>query len=269
MLRTLKYLSLHLNNIVYILIPIAVALTILAILASIILWSDFRELPLALASYEVSFAVKLSLITALTSTTAAILLGIPVAYTLSRLEFKGKRIVETILMLPFAMPPIALGATLLLFFTNTVLGKIVNSILNVVFEVPGLIVAQFTVIFPMVIKVLKSSFDMVDERYEAVARTLGYTRFMTLIKVLLPMCKTGLVSSFILGFTRALGGFGASVTLAGATRFKTETLPIAIYLSLSSGDIPLTVALIIILLVVAFTTLLSLHVVRGGKVRII
>ena len=67
------------------------------------------------------------------------------------------------------------------------------------------------------------------------------------------------VIAFILGFSRALGELGASVTLAGAMRFKTETLPIAIYLTLSSGDVGLTIALIIILVLMAFTTLTVLH----------
>jgi len=75
------------------------------------------------------------------------------------------------------------------------------------------------------VKVLKSSFDMVDVRYEAVARTLGYSRFMTLIKVLILICKSGLFASFILGFSRALGEFGASVTLASATRLKRRRCP--------------------------------------------
>jgi len=118
-------------------------------------------------------------------------------------------------------------------------------------------------------KVLKSSFDMIDEKYEAVARTLGYGKFMTLIKVLLPMCRRSLVASFILGFSRALEEFGASVTLAGATRFKTETLPIAIYLSLSSGNIELTIALIIILIFIAFITLTILHFIERSRVRVI
>ena len=166
-------------------------------------------------------------------------------------------------MLPFAMPPVALGAMLLIFFTNTYLGLWLNSIFNIVFEVPGLIVAQFIVILPMIIMILKSTFDMVDPRYEIVSRTLGYNRLMTLVKIVLPLSKTGIATAFMLGFSRALGEFGASVTLAGAMRFKTETLPIAIYLALSSGDLNLTIALIIVLLFIAFTTLLALHKIRG------
>jgi len=241
----------------------------IGIIISIIVWSNYSILISSLTSNEIIFAIGLSLLTALTSTSIALIIGIPTAYTLSRYSFRGKQVIEVMLMLPFAMPPIALGATLLLFFTNTFIGRIANSILRIVFEVPGIIIAQFTVILPMIIKILKSSFDMIDKKYEAVARTLGYGKFMTLIKVLLPMCRRGLVASFILGFSRALGEFGASVTLAGATRFKTETLPIAIYLSLSSGDVELTVALVMILISIAFITLTILHFIERDRITVI
>lgn len=169
-------------------------------------------------------------------------------------------------MLPFVMPPVALGAVLLIFFTNTLVGSIFNSLLNIVFEIPGIIIAQFAVILPMIIKVLKTSFELIDEKYEAVARTLGYGRLKVLLKVVLPMCRLGIISAFVLGFGRALGEFGASVTLAGATRFKTETLPIAIYLSLSSGDISMTTALIIILMFIAFITLIALQLLNKKSI---
>lgn len=240
-------------------VPIILALLLVTIFVSIVVWSEPEALFFALMSNEVMFAIKLSLLTSITAAAIALIVGIPTAYALSRYDFKGKHIIETILMIPFVMPPVALGAVLLVFFTNTLIGSVLDSLLNIVFEVPGIVVAQFAVIFPMVTKVLKTSFELIDIRYEAVARTLGYGRLKVLFKVLLPMCKSGLASAFILGFGRALGEFGASVTLAGATRFKTETLPIAIYLSLSSGDIPLTVALIIILIFIAFITLIALH----------
>ena len=263
MLRTLRYLKLQLTNKIVVIIPVLLSLVLLYIIFSIIIWGGSKPLLDIVSSNEVFFAIELSLLTSITSTISALLISIPVAYVLSRYNFKGKSIIETILMLPFAMPPVALGAMLLIFFTNTALGAWLDSVFNIVFEVPGLIVAQFTVILPMIIMILKSTFDMVDPRYEIVSRTLGYNRLMTLVKIILPLSKTGIASAFMLGFSRALGEFGASVTLAGAMRFKTETLPIAIYLALSSGDLDLTIALIIVLLFIAFTTLLALHKVRG------
>ncbi len=264
---TLKYLRYRVSDSLPLLVPVATSLALLYVIVSVITWGGPQSLYAVVSSGEVAFAVGLSLATSVPAAATAVLAGIPVAYVLSRHDFRGKSVVEALLMLPFAMPPIALGASLLIFFTNTWLGTLLNNVIGIVFEVPGLIVAQFTVIFPMVVKVLKSSFDMIDVKYEAVARTLGYGRLLTLLKVLLPMSKAGLASAFILGFSRALGEFGASVTLAGATRFKTETLPIAIYLTLSSGDVKVTVALIIVIILIAFTTLLAMHAVSSRGLR--
>ena len=256
----LRYLRYKVVDLAPLTLPVIVAVILLYIIVSVITWGGIKSLAYIVQSNEVLYAIKLSLITSLTAVTLSLLTGIPIAYVLSRYDFRGKAVIEALLLIPFAMPPIALGAALLIFFTNTILGAALNSVFRVVFEIPGLIVAQFTIILPMVIRVLKTSFDLVDVRYENVARTLGYSRFMTLIKVVLPMSRTGLLSALVLGFSRALGEFGASVTLAGATRFKTETLPIAIYLTLSSGDVNLTVALIAIAVVIAFISLTFIYV---------
>ncbi len=266
MLRMLKYRRSPISDRVLVFMPIMASIILLYVILSIIVWGGVSSLVEIISSREVIFAVELSIVTSLIASTLALLVSIPIAYSVSRHNFRGKSVVEVVLMLPFAMPPVALGAILLIFFTNTIIGKWLNSLLNIVFEVPGLIVAQFIVIFPMVTAILKSAFDMIDPRYEIVSRTLGYNRLMTLIKVVLPMSKTGIASAFMLGFSRALGEFGASVTLAGAVRFKTETLPIAIYLALSSGDLTLTVALITILLFIAFITLLALHALKGLRI---
>ncbi len=270
MLLMLRCLNYQKADLVFLLTPVLFSALLLYIIVSIIHWGGLASLSSIISSNEVFFSVKLSLLTSFTSTTLALATSIPIAYALSRYRFKGKSILESILLLPFAMPPVALGAVLLIFFTNTWLGKILDNLVGIVFEVPGLIVAQYVVILPMMIRVLKSAFDLVDVKYEFVARTLGYSRVSTLYLVLLPMAKSGVASAYILGFTRALGEFGASVTLAGATRFKTETLPIAIYLTLSSGEVRLTVALITLLVMVSFAILFVMNIVdKHGRLRLV
>ena len=119
----------------------------------------------------------------------------------------------------------------------------------------GIILAQFTVISAISIRLMKSTFDNIDPKYEAVARTLRCNKFQAFFRVTLPLAKNGLIASIILSWARAVGEFGASVTLAGATRMKTETLPIAIYLSLSTADIEKTVAIVFILLLISVVVL--------------
>ncbi len=115
-----------------------------------------------------------------------------------------------------------------------------------VFEVPGLILAQFTVISILTIKLVKAVFDGVDVRYEKIARTLGHSELESITYVTLPLAKKGILSAALLSWTRAVDEFGASVTLADATRFKTETFSIALFLNLATGEIEKAVALICI-----------------------
>ena len=126
-----------------------------------------------LGSKEILFAIKLSLFTATLATAAAVLLALPAAYALSHYRFPGKSVVDTLLDLPIVLSPIALGAALMVF-SGTGLGKAIEGhLLTFVFEVPGLVLAQFTVVVALATRLLKSTFDMIDPRYVSVSRALG------------------------------------------------------------------------------------------------
>jgi molybdate transport system permease protein len=216
-----------------------------------------------LFSREIQFAIKLSVFTATVSTTCAMLVAVPGAYALSRAEFPGKRVVDTILDLPIVLSPVALGAALLLFFNTSPGNFIQEHIINFVFTVPGLILAQFTVVSALSVRLLKSTFDSIDTRYEKVGRIMGCTRWRAFTRVALPLAKPGILAAGILSWARAVGEFGASVTLAGATGMKTETLPIAIYLSLASADVEQAVAAIFVLVFIALSALLVIRRLTG------
>ncbi|MGD8501613.1 MAG: ABC transporter permease subunit [Phycisphaerales bacterium] len=219
-----------------------------------------------LSSKEILFAIKLSVVTATLATLAAVLVALPAAYTLSRYDFPGKNLVDTFLDLPIVLSPIALGAALLIF-SGTRAGTFVEkNLFAFVFEVPGLILAQFTVVVALATRLLKSTFDMIDPRYVSVGRVLGCTAFQAFRKVALPLAKPGIVAAIILTWARAIGEFGASVTLAGATAMKTETLPIAIYLSFATADVEKAVAVIFVLIAIAGAALLSLRWIGGRSI---
>lgn len=210
----------------------------------------------AFLSDEVMFSLSLSVFTATCSTLISIIIGIPVAYALSRYEFRGKSIIDGFLDVPAAVPPIALGVMLLIFFSRNPLGVLINEkLVKFVFEVPGIILAQFAVISIFTIRLLKASFDGIPVRYEKIARTLGYSELESFFYVTLPAAWRGIFSAALLSWAKALGEFGATVTLAGATRFKTETLSIALYLNLAAADLSGVVAVLFILLSTACTTL--------------
>jgi molybdate transport system permease protein len=240
--------------------------TIVVILAES-LFSDLSTLASAFLSEEVQFAIALTLVTASVATLFALIVSIPAAYALSRSRFPGKDLVDALINIPIALPPVALGTALLIFFTNTPPGLFINnSIMKFVFETPGIVLAQFSVISALAVRLMRPVFDGIDPRYEKVARTLGHSELGSFLRVTLPLAKDGVFGASVLAWARAMGEFGATVTLAGATRFKTETLPIAMFLNLSVANLQNAIAIILILLVLTVPVLLVSRKIayRGG-----
>ena len=233
------------------------SLFIVAVVASIGIFTSPGALASAILSDEVAFAVSLTFFTATASTSIALLIAIPAAYVLSQASFPGKGVVDTLIDIPIALPPVALGTALLIFFANTPIGVFINnSLIKFVFEVPGVMLAQFSVVSVLAVRLLKPVFEGIDPRYVKIARTLGVGEVGAFLRVTLPLAKRGVLSAAVLSWARAMGEFGATVTLAGATRFKTETLSVAMYLSLAVADLEKAMAIILILLALAVTTLL-------------
>jgi molybdate transport system permease protein len=194
-----------------------------------------------------------------------VVIGLPAAYALSRFEFVGKRIIDTFLEIPMIMSPIALGASLLIFF-NTPLGEVIQRRgIFFVFEVPGIVLAQFATIAGLSTRLMKASLDEISPRYETVARSLGSSSWQAFYKITLPLALRGLIASIILSWAKALGEFGATVTLAGAMPGKTETMPVAIFTALASANIDKTIVLILILVVFGLVTLYGVRLTGGRR----
>ena len=212
-----------------------------------------------LGTSELLHSIQLSFITATISSSLALVLGIPAAYALSQSRFKGKGLVDTLLDLPIVISPVALGAAMLVFFNSPPGSAIERYFARFVFEVPGIMLAQFTVVSAFSIRLLKSTFDGIDHRYEQVARTLGCGKFRAFFRVTVPLARNGLIAATIMTWSRAIGEFGATITLAGAMKGKTDTLPVAIFLSLSTANIEKAIALILVLVALATSALLLLR----------
>lgn len=201
------------------------------------------------------YSIRLSLIAASLATLFAILVGLPSAYALSRFEFFGKNVIDAFLEIPMILSPIALGASFLIFF-STPLGQFIQERgILFVFEIPGIILAQFATIAGMATRLMKASLDEISPRYEAVARSLGSSPWKTFFYITLPLSYRGLLASVILSWAKAVGEFGATVTLAGAMAGKTETMPIAIFTALASANIERAIVLILILVLLGISTL--------------
>jgi molybdate transport system permease protein len=217
-----------------------------------------------LLSADTLFSIRLSLAAATVAMILAVAIGLPAAYALSRFSFPGKKMVDTFLELPLIMSPVALGAALLVFF-NTPLGNVIQERgIFFVFEFPGIVLAQFATIAGLATRLMKTVLDEISPRYEAVARSLGAGAWEAFRRVTLPLSFRGILSAMILCWAKAVGEFGATVMLAGTMAFKTETMPVAIFMSLASADIPKTIILILIL---AGIGLVALYAVRLAEKR--
>lgn len=213
---------------------------------------DIRE---TLGSGEIIAAIKLTLLTATISSFIALLIAIPCAFILSRYRFKSLALIDTILDIPIVLSPVALGTAILFFFQSGPGRWIEDNTVPVIFSFAGIVLAQFTVVSALAIRLVKATFDEINPRYGQVARVLGCSKARAFFKVELPLAKRGIIAAALITWARAMGEFGATVTVAGATAFKTETLATGIYLHLSSVQLEKTAVLMTIMVVLAFCVL--------------
>ena len=249
-------------------ISVLVVLFLLLVFAGLVLYPDFSDLLRCFASEEIWYAIRLSLITSLISSALGFLVAVPVAYATARFRFAGKSWVNTLLNLPLSLPPLVAGVALLIFLSpaTSPVGQFLSGQgIYLVYTPAAVIIAQFFVNTPYLIRIARSAFVSVNPRYEHVARTLGCSEAAAFLKVTLPLAKSGLLAGLVIAWSKAMGEFGCVLMLAGAIAMKTETLPIALYLNMSTGDLSMAIAAAIILLVISGTVLTAVEV--FGKER--
>ena len=221
----------------------------------IIVLRGAAALPGHLASRQTLFALALSVKSACISTVFCFLLAVPTAYLLTRAHIPLRGVVEGVLELTMSLPYIVLGLSLLILFSSPA-GKALSAAgFPVVFSQNGIIVAQLVVNLPFAIRLAITAFHGVDRKLETVAGLLGASPARRFFTILLPLSRHGLISAFILIWSRALGEFGATLMLVGVTRMKTETLPGNIYLNVSTNHIDSALASAFLLLALSAVSL--------------
>jgi molybdate transport system permease protein len=241
-------------------ITLVLFLIITITLLGLVLYSPLPVLAASLESPEIGFAIFLSLVTSSVSTLVCIAIAIPVAYALARYDFFGKRVATLVLTLPLTLPPLVAGIALLLFFGTTPWGRALDTAgFAVIFTPLGIIVAEVFVNLPYMVRIMRSAFASINPRFEHVAKTLGCTEAGAFFHVTLPMARHGLIAGTVITWSKAMGEFGAVLMLAGATTMRTETLPIALYLNISTGDVDLAVAAATILILISLATLCAVE----------
>lgn len=181
--------------------------------------------------------LRMTLLWASLATALVMVPGTAVAYALARYEFAGKRVVSTLFSLPLVLPPTAVGYLLLrLFAADGPLGRETLGLdLDVILTWKAVVLACAVMATPLVVRTARVSFEGVDPRYEDLARTLGHGPAATFFRVTLPLAARGLLAAVILGFTRAVGEFGATIILAGNIPGRTQTLASAIFSAQQAG----------------------------------
>ena len=173
------------------------------------------------------------------ATVFVVLVGTGMAYLLARKNFKGKEILDILLTLPLVLPPTVIGYYLIILMgRNGLIGSILYHWTgwSIVFTWYAAVLASFVVSLPLMIKTTRAAIESVDKSLINASYTLGHSELTTAIKVILPLSKKGIIAGTVLAFARAMGEFGATLMVAGNIPGKTNTMPLAIYTSASSGE---------------------------------
>ena len=183
--------------------------------------------------------VLLSLKVAGASVVFSLPLAIGAAWLLARRQFPGKTLLDALIHLPLVVPPVVVGYMLLIAFGQSGIGPALERFgIVFAFRWTGAALAAAVMGFPLVVRAVRLAIDAIDPRLESAARTLGAGPWAAFFTLTLPLAWPGIVTGMLLGFARALGEFGATITFVSSIPGETETLPLAIYgaIQVPGGD---------------------------------
>jgi molybdate transport system permease protein len=247
---------------VWFVVPAALAVGFLAVpLLGLLEETPWGDLATELTSPVVLQAVRLSLVCSLGAVGVSVALGLPLAYLLARVEFPGRHLVRALTTLPMVLPPVVGGVALLLAFGRRgLVGQWLDRAFGITlpFTTAGAILAEAFVAMPFLVITCEAGLRAVDRRFEDAAATLGAGRWTTLRRVTLPLIAPSLGAGMALCWARALGEFGATITFAGNLPGVTQTMPLAVYLTLET-DLDAAIALSLVLLAISLAVLVALR----------
>jgi sulfate transport system permease protein len=257
---TLGFAGLFLSFIV--LIPMAALIIRAGSLPLEEFWRIATE-PRALASYRLTFGASF-----LAASVNAVF-GFIIAWTLVRYEFPGRRVVDAIIDLPFALPTAVSGIALATVFApNGWLGMQLESIgVQVAYTWVGIVVALTLIGLPFVVRSVQPALEEVDVSLEEAAESLGASRWMVFRRVILPTVLPSLATGFTLALARAIGEYGSVIFIAGNLPMRTEITPLLIVIKLEQYDYLGAAALGLVMLFVSFVMLLSINAINGWRIR--
>lgn len=214
---------------------------------------------IGVSSSEFLTPILLSLQVATIALIFSFVLGTLMAKFMTSVNFKGKIVLETIIMLPIVLPPTVVGFILIVIFgNNSFVGDLIELIFNqsIIFTWYAAVLASTVVSFPLMYQSAKTGFLSVDKDIEDAAKIDGASNFRIFMKITMPLASVSLITGAVLSFARALGEFGATLMIAGNIPGRTQTLPTAIYVALQSGNMNLAWLWVVTIVAISFVMLL-------------
>ncbi len=253
---TIGYLSL------IVLIPLSAVFIKTASLSFEQFWSTISA-PRAVASYRLTFG------TALLAAAVNVVFGLILAWALVRYSFPGKRIVDALIDLPFALPTAVAGIALTAIYAkNGWLGQYLEPLgIKIAFTPLGILVALIFIGLPFVVRTVQPVLEDLDTEYEEAAASLGASRWQTVTRVVLPTLLPALTTGFALAFARAVGEYGSVIFIAGNMPLISEITPLIIITKLEQYDYAGATAIAAVMLVVSFALLLSVNALQAWAAK--
>jgi molybdate transport system permease protein len=214
-------------------------------------------------------AFKISLLVVSAATVIIGIIGLAWAFLFAKFEFYGKELLDSALTMPLVLPPTVTGYYLILLFGRR--GLIGGFIYDwtgwsFTFTWQGAVLAAVIVSLPLMIKASRASLESVNPNFEIASYTLGKGKFETFLRISLPLAKRGILAGLILSFARSLGEFGATLMIAGNIEGKTQTMPLAIYEAVASGDDQTANILALILTLISVTAVYLTNKISRSRV---
>ncbi|WP_307814351.1 molybdate ABC transporter permease subunit [Nocardioides baculatus] len=243
-------------------VPAALAALLLLVpLVAMVASTSWTDLPGHLTSQVALDALRLSLVTSTVAIVFCLLLGLPLAWLLARVDFRGRGALRALVTVPLVLPPVVAGIALRSAFGRT--GLLGEPLLDWTgfafpFTTYGVVLAHVFVSMPFVVIAIEGALRSADPRYDDAAATLGATRWTTFRRVTVPLALPGVVAGTVLGWARSLGEFGATITFNGNYPGTTQTMPTLIYVT-RQADQDAALSLSLVMLVVSIGVLIALR----------
>lgn len=247
---------------VLLVVPAAAATLLLVVpLVAMVAVTDVTALPAQLASEPLREALWLSVTTSTGAMLVCLVLGLPLAWLLARVDLPGRGLLRVLVTVPLVLPPVVAGVALRTAFGRTgAIGEPLAALTGFTFPFTawGVVLAHVFVALPFVVLSIEGALRSADPAYDAVAATLGASRWTTFRRVTVPLALPGIVAGMVLGWARSLGEFGATITFNGNYPGTTQTMPTLIYVT-RQGDQDAALTLSMVMLLVSVGVLLLLH----------